>query len=246
MEHCDSLFTWATRQGADFMAARKERVYIYVVARDFGFAPNPFHGYCTLGCCISPLRATAEVGDWVFGVGGSRLKATGRCIFGMRISETLSFDEYWKEDRFFSKRPVRNGSRVMMVGDNIYHRTDGGAWVQEHSHHSNPDGSQDFVNTQNDTKINKVLISERFLYFGAKAPVVPNFAFESLGYQNVRSPRHFPTEQASDLLAWFKEIEAISASRLLGDPFEFRDSAAYYSGEKGRVIRESAQTLAVQ
>lgn len=43
------------------------KLYSYVVARDFGFAPNPFHGYCTLATCKPDIRATASVGDWVIG-----------------------------------------------------------------------------------------------------------------------------------------------------------------------------------
>ena len=80
-------------------------MYIYVVARDFGFAPNPFHGICTLACCMDRLRATAQAGDWVFGMGGSRLKATGRCVYGMKVTETISFDEFWADPRFAAKRP---------------------------------------------------------------------------------------------------------------------------------------------
>ncbi|MCY4463553.1 MAG: hypothetical protein OXC26_24640 [Albidovulum sp.] len=57
-------------------------MYIYVVDRDFGFAPNPFHGVRTLACCKPGIRSPAQVGDWVFGVGGKRLNATGRCAYG--------------------------------------------------------------------------------------------------------------------------------------------------------------------
>ena len=32
------------------------RVYMYVVDRDFGFAPNPFHGVRTLATCKPPIR----------------------------------------------------------------------------------------------------------------------------------------------------------------------------------------------
>lgn len=28
------------------------RCFSYIVARDYGFAPNPFHGFCTLANCI--------------------------------------------------------------------------------------------------------------------------------------------------------------------------------------------------
>src|ERR1700722_9311751 len=98
------------------------RVYIYVVTRDFGFAPNPFHGCCTLAACKPQIRKKARVDDWVIGMGGSRLKAIGRCVYEMRVTATLSFNDYWAIEEYFDKRPVRNGSSLMMVGDNIYHR----------------------------------------------------------------------------------------------------------------------------
>src|SRR4051812_44625037 len=97
------------------------RVYMYVVDRDFGFAPNPFHGYCTLATCKPGIRARARVGDWIIGIGGGRLGATGRCIFAMQISAKITFNEYWLNPIYLAKKPVRNGSRKMMVGDNIYH-----------------------------------------------------------------------------------------------------------------------------
>ena len=62
---------------------RDQSVFVYVVARDFGFAPNPFHGFCTLACCKPKIRSAAEVGDWVFGMAGGDLSAPGNCIFGM-------------------------------------------------------------------------------------------------------------------------------------------------------------------
>lgn len=43
-------------------------VFIYVVDRDFGFAPNPFHGYCTLATCKPGIRKSAAMGDWVVGM----------------------------------------------------------------------------------------------------------------------------------------------------------------------------------
>ena len=40
-------------------------LYLYVVDRDFGFAPNPFHGVCTLATCKPKIRKFAKVGDWI-------------------------------------------------------------------------------------------------------------------------------------------------------------------------------------
>jgi hypothetical protein len=45
------------------------RLFSYVVARDYGFAPNPFHRHCTLATCKPGIRARAAVGDWVIGTG---------------------------------------------------------------------------------------------------------------------------------------------------------------------------------
>src|SRR5712692_3617380 len=97
------------------------KLYMYVVDRDFGFAPNPFHGYCTLATCKPSIRARAQVGDWVVGMGGARLKATVQGVFAMVVDETLTFNGYWSNPVYLDKRPVRNGSSRMMVGDNIYY-----------------------------------------------------------------------------------------------------------------------------
>ena len=42
--------------------------YSYIVARDFGFAPNPFNAVLTLATCKPIVRKGAEVGDFVIGV----------------------------------------------------------------------------------------------------------------------------------------------------------------------------------
>jgi hypothetical protein len=96
------------------------RVYIYVVDRDFGFAPNPFNGFCSLATCKPGIRNTASMGDWIIGMGGRRLNAVGRCVYAMRVSSKITFNEYWTNPKYLDKKPVRNGSRKMMVGDNIY------------------------------------------------------------------------------------------------------------------------------
>src|SRR5438270_9966592 len=105
-------------------------LFMYVVDRDFGFAPNPFHGYCTLATCKPGIRKHAAIGDWVWGMGGSRLQATGKLVAAMRLTRAVSFNEYWADIEFADKKPIRNGSSRMLVGDNIYHREiDGGAWL---------------------------------------------------------------------------------------------------------------------
>ena len=36
------------------------RIYAYVVTHDNGFAPNPFHGFCTLATCKAPRFASVR------------------------------------------------------------------------------------------------------------------------------------------------------------------------------------------
>lgn len=194
---------------------------IYVVARDFGFAPNPFHGICTLATCMARVRNSAQIGDWVMGVGGSRLKATGRCIYLMKVSEKVTFNEYWSDDRFRIKKPLRNGSLVMMVGDNIYHQESGNVeWFQEDSHHSMSDGSFNLKNLKTDTASMHVLISDHFYYFGGSAPTVD---LASIGYRNIRTHRKVSLNDQS-VINFIKGIEqqnVCNRNRVLADPFDF-------------------------
>lgn len=185
------------------------------------------------------LRATAQAGDWVFGMGGNRLKATGRCIYGMKVTETLSFDEFWADPRFTAKKPTRNGSRVMMLGDNIYSRTDENApWHQEDSHHSFPDGSPNQSNVEKDTRSNVVLVSEHFTYFGKNAAAVPISVLNEVGYKNCRGHRVFSQENAAPLVNWFQEITIGKVNTILGDPFDFRLSGARYSSGSNTIIKD--------
>lgn len=161
-------------------------LHTYAITRDFGFAPNPFHGFCTLATCKPDIRKSAKVGDWVMGVGGCNLRSARRkCIFLMKVSEKISFQEYWDDRRFSLKKPSRNGSRVQMLGDNIYHKDGNKAWIQEDSHHSNPDGTPNNYNLNRDTgRCDQVLISDFFLYFGSAAITVD---LESIGYIRIRN-----------------------------------------------------------
>lgn len=210
---------------------------MYVVRYDFGFAPNPFDGICTLACCMPVIRRTASVGDWVIGMGGAELKATGRCIYAMRVTNHLRFNEYWNSEKFRAKRPIRHGSRRVMVGDNIY-RSDpkSGRWLQENSVHSQPNGQQDLLNTEHDTQTDRVLISEEFFYFGERAPLVPTQFLKKIGYKNGRGHRVYKSQDCQLLLDWIRTEAGHQINRVLGDPFQFRMSEKRYSRARNRLI----------
>lgn len=213
------------------------RTYFYVVDRDFGFAPNPFHGTCTLATCKPDIRARAQPGDWVVGMGGARLQAQGRCVFAMKVTETCSFTQYWGDPEYRAKRPVRNGSLKMMVGDNIYHRQPEDApWMQADSHHSNADGTTNLHNLAHDTKADRVLISRRFVYFGRTAVAMPTCCVRELGYQNGRGYRVYGQETIGRSTDWLELITTRNLNQVIGDPFDFDNGGRRYSGQGSRLI----------
>src|SRR5690606_4234616 len=113
--------------------------YSYKIEHDFGLAPNPFGGYCTLAVCKADIRKNKklQIGDWIVGTGSAKLKNIGSLIYAMQLEEKISFQQYWEDPRFQYKKPVINGSLVEMHGDNFYHidpitRN----WIQENSAHS--------------------------------------------------------------------------------------------------------------
>ena len=81
------------------------KLYSYVVARDYGFAPNPFYGTCTLATCKPEIRKHATVGDWIIGTSSSQRNKDGYLVYVMLVSEALTFNKYWESARFRQKRP---------------------------------------------------------------------------------------------------------------------------------------------
>jgi len=201
-------------------------LYSYPITRDFGFAPNPFHGLCTLATCKPDVRKVAKVGDWVMGVGGRDLGDVYRkCIFIMLVSEKISFQEYWCDGKYSLKKPSRNGSRVQMVGDNIYYHDRTGSFIQEDSHHSNPDGSTNFENLQRDTgRCDQVLISNNFFYFGREAI---NVDLDSIGHGRIRNLKKTNLTRSLEgkvLVENLVSENKVHQNLVLSDPCQFMDS----------------------
>jgi hypothetical protein len=167
-------------------------------------------------------------------MGGARLRAIGRCIFAMRITTILTFDEYWIDEAARDKRPVRNGSSRMVVGDNIYH-SDDGRWLQSDSHHSNSDGSINHSNLLKDTSANAVLISKHYYYFGKSAVLVPAALLSGLGYNNGRNYRVYDIAVAQPLVDWISGQALLN--RVLDDPFDFGLASARYSDADDKIHR---------
>jgi Nucleotide modification associated domain 2 len=181
-------------------------VFSYVVEHDLGFAPNPFHGVCTLACCKPQIRKKAAIGDYVLGTGAAEPKLNGHLTFWMRVDEVMTFDEYWKDKRFQRKKPVMWGTTYLRYGDNIYHKDGGRRFKQQDSFHSMEDGSVSLGDLKRDTgTTDKILIGHEFAFWGRSGVKLP----AHLKCFLKKGPGHrckFTNEQIAALMGWLKTL----------------------------------------
>lgn len=185
-------------------------VYSYVVEHDMGFAPNPFHGICTLACCKPDIRKHANEGDIIIGTSGMKSGSNNRLVYWLKVEGIISFDEYWRDARFERKRPNVLGPLIQQYGDNIYYRDNpldlDAPLNQLHSFHSLPDGKVNADNHRQDTrKTENVLFGKEFAYWGGYGPVIPNHLRDIIK----KGPSHkkkIPTAKQEEIFAWFKHL----------------------------------------
>lgn len=195
------------------------KLYSYVVARDYGFAPNPFYGFCTLATCKPEIRRTARVGDWIVGTGSKKNKRDTQVAFAMRVTEELTFNEYWRDLRFREKRPDLHASIRAAFGDNIYYRNDlTGKWIQADSHHSREDGTPNRLNIDHDTRVNRVLVSDDFVYWGGRGPDIPISFRKDVCKIGPGHKCKIPEEIVNKCIKW---LRGIGKTGYCGDPLEW-------------------------
>ena len=201
------------------------RIHSYVVRYDSGFAPNPFYGYCTLATCKPNIRRSADIGDWVVGSGSNdrTVRRGGRLVYAMRVTEAMTFDEYGADPRFEYKKPYRNGSRKQSCGDNIYFRAvPGAAWQQRDSFHSRPNGTLNPDHVARDTGVNRVLISNDFLYFGGEGPEFPEELKDQQDRPLCKTGRGLTIFDDAQLITNLEQwIRSFNVSGYQGAPFEW-------------------------
>ncbi len=186
------------------------RLFSYVVDRDYGFAPNPFFGVCSLATCKPIIRRVGSVGDWVIGTGSSSRNRRGFLVYAMRVTETMKFNEYWENERFDRKRPNLRGSKKQAFGDNIYFKNDADQWHQQDSHHSYSGGAPNPHNIRNDTQTDRILLSTDYTYWGGSGPEIPP-RFRAYDGLDICAMRHhksrFPEGLVNDFISWFRSLD---------------------------------------
>lgn len=200
------------------------RLHSYVVARDYGFAPNPFFGVCTLATCKPKIRSAATIGDWVTGTGSKPTQREKNVVYAMRVTGMMTFEEYWADPRFQRKKVNLRGSKKQAFGDNIYSRDPStNLWCQANSHHSLKDGRANHLNVEADTGTNRVLLSNDYVYWGRSGPELPK-QFLRYGplHESVCARRghknRFSPELVNDYIEW---IRSLNESGYCGEPFDW-------------------------
>lgn len=195
------------------------KILTYIVFYDVGFAPNPYFGICTLATCKPVIRKSAAIGDWVMGVASKRFFPNDfRLIYAMRVTEKLSYTDYWNNPRFAIKKPVMNSALKRSFGDNIYfYDKENEKWHQANSRHSRANGELNEFHLNRDTTADFVLISDKFYYFGDKAIIVPEAFVEyfakNRGQKYIKNNR-----EIQEVLNWL--FSQTQEEGMLGFPLE--------------------------
>jgi hypothetical protein len=112
------------------------RLFRYVMVTNNGGAPNYDPPFTTLSICKPMIRKSAEIGDVVMGFAGRALSLhdPNRIVWAGVVREKLTLGEYWRDQRFRSKRP----GGASLRHDNIYRRV-GERLIQEPNETHSPD-----------------------------------------------------------------------------------------------------------
>jgi hypothetical protein len=146
----------------------------------------------------------------------------------MRVSEVLSFDEYYRDSRFQKKKPDVHGTWRQRCGDNMYYRDETGEWRQCRSlHHRNPQ-----VKHQ-DLRHPRVFIAEHFYYFGNKAPDIPPSYADLIWRRQGCKWRHDPAV-VGGFLDW---LQANFEPGVLGIPYDNDEAHGCGCGQRVQGLR---------
>ena len=166
---------------------------------DTGFAPNPFHGTITLANCKPYIRMKKNKGDFIAGFTSNKLcgEKVGeeRLIYIMKVTEKLSYEEYFHDERFQCKIPS-DQSLIAKAGDNIYKpsATADLGYVQLPTRHH-----QDVDEMKRDLKGKYVLLSTEFYYFGKGAIPIDNFRIKIPKFQSAYGVKTDNTDEITKL-----------------------------------------------
>lgn len=204
---------------------RERKLYSYVVRYDNGFAPNPFWNTCTLATCKPEIRRLAQVGDCIVGTGSKTAGRHEHLVFVMFVTEAMTFNEYWLDEWYANKKPIepiRGGDR-RACGDNIYYKLGPDHWHQRKSFHGE-------LELPTDTKVDRVLASTDFAYWGGTGPKIPDRFLRDKFLVGRGYGSRFPKELIDDFVEWYR---GLGANGRLADPMSWPGPPTSGPGDDG-------------
>jgi hypothetical protein len=113
-------------------AIQMPKLFSYVVDHDYGFAPNPFGGFCTLAKCKYGSKKRniiemADEGDWIAGTGGADLNESaghGKLIYAMQVDERISLAEYCRGNigyRIDAEHDIAEKGRSALISHRFFY-----------------------------------------------------------------------------------------------------------------------------
>jgi len=155
------------------------------------------------------MNLRLKKGNWL--IGHSPKEDGRRLVYTMLISEVLSMDQYFQDDRFECKKPKPSGTPEEQCGDNIYYKyTDQWKRLPSRFHNHCDNFIQDIDR--------KVFVAECFYYFGCRRLTIPD---DLEGVIQHRQGVHYTTDHLADhFVAWLK---AHFKPGILGMPRDLKD-----------------------
>ncbi|MGX3066149.1 Nmad2 family putative nucleotide modification protein [Ursidibacter arcticus] len=140
-------------------------LYSYIVAYDYGNAPNPDFNICTLAICKPVIRRCAKVGDIILGLSPKRMG--NHIVYCMVIDEIVEWQNYYqrcKNSTDLNHRiPINNNHN----GDCIWIYQENGDYglLPSKSGHTREDDEYRDLHSGK-----RVLIGRKYWYFGSNHP----------------------------------------------------------------------------
>ena len=140
-----------------------ERIYLYKIVSDDGYAPCVQDGVLSLAICKPKIRSAAKRGDWIVAVAANGLAADNHVVYAAHVTEKLDAGAYYGDPTYASRR------------DRIY-RWAGSELRQVPNApvHSNEREIAKDIGQAPEHRRAAVLISRNFRYFGARAAIAPD------------------------------------------------------------------------
>ena len=194
-------------------------LYSYVLRFDFGDAPNPYGGVCTLTICKPAIRRTAQVGDWIIGTGSKHSPVgdiSDYLVYAMRVSEKLTMAEYDLRCRkaLTIKMPGHRAHRKQrenLAGDSLYDFSEAGK-----PRHRGGYMHQEPKMQERDWSGVYALLSNEFYYFGSEPRAMPLNLLPLIK----RGQNHYRKTSVSEIKAfetWLKQ-EGFERNKIYADP----------------------------